>query len=1447
MVKNIFILNGQFSVVKVLTLNGSRSFFDDLYSVDFTTGAGSYEFTTNDNENIKEGYYVMFYYQNEYKLFQIIEIEEEHDEGDILLTCYAENACLELLNSAARSFNGDMNCIAFFQYILNGTRWQIGKYSSSLVDNIQTIEVTKTTPIWTLIQEHIKTFNYEINPRVEYSNGHITGLFLDIYAEGELGDRTCKRFEYGRNVSGIIKKKDLYDWCTGIIIDCDCDVTQITLNKDGYTKGNGSDTILANNENKLYNNGRDFVYGVYEGDEIDGQEAVDNALKALKERATPHFDYEVTTSMTYEEYLDVHIGDTVYVIDHEYTPDLLLEARVGKLEISFSDRTKCRCTFTNYKEIVSRIDRVLTGNVQEIIDAYFPITTDKLVDGAVTKDKINVETYDVIIADSIGANKIVTEELIAKEIVAVNGRFENLSAEYAKIKDLEATNLIVSGKATIQDLQATNANITNLTALVAEIQTLVGGHLTMDNIQSLVLTADKVTIADALIKDAMIENVSASKINTGIINTNNVVIQSEDGNMILSGTTQQFKDDNGNVRIQIGKDTSGNFTFILYDETGTGILLDQTGIKASAIGNGLIVNDMVADNANISGGKLDISSVITQINNNENTLIASKIKFNDTAQTLDVAFNQLKTKVDTIENITVDGNLSSVIEQVSTNTTNIGIAQGQISSLISNTTITKQDGTITQLKDEYMSTQQAVDGITTKVGYLETNYEEVISEQSVIKQEADKISWLVASGTASSNMTLTDDALRVISNNIDLTGKVTFNCLDVLAQKTITDTYDRVSEWASGSISESTTINGGLIESNTILAKHLALGDFNNYSQLVKGKDLVSTFGVATWAAQYSNWETTSENFPFTVDRTQNPFVPGDEVYISFTLYSEVAKTMSIGIHFYDESLQWLGAAYGSISVNLGNNFYQTTIKIPNDDAVTSGVYTQILLNTGNTPISISDAIIKRRITGSMIVDGSITADKIQGKELIGVTLRNDSNTFSVDANGNIIGANVSGDSFVGDMLSIDGIVSADTIICNKIDNPKYPATLEGTTDIYVNSSDGSDDVEIGDEKAFATLQGAINAIPKFMNGKNIRIIILNDLTENVDINYFSSGRIYIYFNGCSLNGFIKVYGCSSPVYIYGGVPWAETQSRGIIHPNTGVSFGGRTVSFGVEASNYVAIYSMQIYGADNLVGTNTDKVCVGSQAGGNVYCSDVQIVNTVIGFRSNNTGRIQMESSSGMASKYGFQAHTGGIIGLHNDTQAGGVTAATNKDSGGQIWYNSPTFASGSATNNSSTSTVPSTTQVLTIKSNYGDTYRSTVYNNWKKDGTVRQGNWGYGNCTGCWFFGTAFAEVRGKTISKVTITISRQSGGQYAAVGLVVKAHNHASRPSGAPTMGTTAGTLSLATGSSGTLTITDSTILNGISNGTIKGFGIQSAYNSSNYAVCNGSVTVKIYYTE
>ena len=375
----------------------------------------------------------------------------------------------------------------------------------------------------------------------------------------------------------------------------------------------------------------------------------------------------------------------------------------------------------------------VTGNISN--PSASKGTTDAIED-EITTINATIGNFELVIADKVNTNELQAEVAKINELMALKANIVDLNVTNATIKDLnvQVANIdkALITKADIVDLNAANAEINTLKANYADIQTLVGGNLTMDNIQSLVLTSSKVTVDNAFIKDAMIDRVSADKINAGTINTNNVNIQSEDGSMLLQGSLQQFKDAEGNVRIQIGKDASGDFTFVLYGADGQGQLINQNGITASAIGDGLIVNSMVSDNANISGSKLDIDSVITEVNGSTTTIKSSKIYFDDKKQTLDVAFNTLNTTVD---------NTSST---VSSHTTSINTMQGQISTLISDTTIINDDGTTTSIKDAFSSMEQTVDGFSTKIGSLETTmdngFKSVDSKISSVEQTLDGFS-----------------------------------------------------------------------------------------------------------------------------------------------------------------------------------------------------------------------------------------------------------------------------------------------------------------------------------------------------------------------------------------------------------------------------------------------------------------------------------------------------------------------------------------------------------------------------------------------------------------------------------------------------------------------------------------------------------------------------------
>ena len=487
------------------------------------------------------------------------------------------------------------------------------------------------------------------------------------------------------------------------------------------------------------------------------------------------------------------------------------------------------------------------------------------------------------------------------------------------------------------------------------------------------------------------------------------------------------------------------------------------------------------------------------------------------------------------------------------------------------------------------------------------------------------------------------------------------------------------------------------------------------------------------------------------------------------------------------------------------------------------------------------------KVKGDMIVDGAIDGKTITGATIIGSTFKNKNETFSVDSNGNIVGAQIKGSEVIGDSFSVEGELTADTITANKINGGRYPGTLEDDIQISINSG-GSDDNELYDGVSFRTVSGALEALPKFLNGKIVDIWIQEDIYENIDIRYFSSGRINLYLDGNTVYGWVRNYMSSIKVYVYGGYMKFETARTGVIHPSTGCAVASRTASIVGQESSCINAYSLKIYGSDNPSGSATTIVGMVCDSYATGYYKDLQFINCDVGFRANAGGRIHAASSSGVCSKYGFEAVSGGYITIANSAQCGGNTANTHVSSPGQIIApTSVNYATGNQTTDSNQAPTTTTTKTITIKSNSGDTYRSSVYNNWKKDNTARQGDYGYGDCNGCWFFGTQFNQFKGKTIKKIELTIKRISGGSSAAVPLVIKTHNYASRPSGKPSYISSCGKVSIGVGNTGKLTITNSAILTALSKGTIKGFGIQSGYNSSSYAVCSGSVTMKVTYTE
>ena len=423
-------------------------------------------------------------------------------------------------------------------------------------------------------------------------------------------------------------------------------LTNITAQSDSYDfytrlEAEGKDGLTFSDINNGKNYVEDYSYSskvktFYWKDEryTIKENLLEDAIEKLKELSKPRKAYTCDVVNLSE---NISLGDTIEIVSKRL--NIKEKQRVIKY-IEYPETPEY-----NYVELSNNLVNLedLNNRFEEASKTIDDVTNS---DGTVDVDKVS----DL----QVKVNEFTSDKVNTTELNAVIIQVGELNATKANITDLNVTNAEIlnlkANKADIVELNAVAATVGSLQADVANINTLVNGNLTSDNIHSLILTSSKVTVENGFIKNAMIENLDVSKINAGTISTDKFLIKSNDGGIEIRGATQQFKDKNNKVRLQLGKDSQGNFNFILRGEDGTSVLLDHTGLKAKAITDGLIVNNMLGQGA-VTGDKVNIGSLIQEVNKDSNTstIKATKVQLDKEGQSLDIAFNTLKTNVDNIQ------------------------------------------------------------------------------------------------------------------------------------------------------------------------------------------------------------------------------------------------------------------------------------------------------------------------------------------------------------------------------------------------------------------------------------------------------------------------------------------------------------------------------------------------------------------------------------------------------------------------------------------------------------------------------------------------------------------------------------------------------------------------------------------------------------------------------
>lgn len=305
-----------------------------------------------------------------------------------------------------------------------------------------------------------------------------------------------------------------------------------------------------------------------------------------------------------------------------------------------------------YKVPVMNITQEYDGGLAMTITAYGKTETETETDYKGPSTKLAERTYAEImltkelVSKKVDAEWVKANTVTAETIVSVNNELQNIKNNYLKSNEADIKFATIEEEKVIKsDIEQLNVKYEKVGILdgdVAGIKTLMFGSSTGESITTDFANSVVSMIGTAQIKDSMIDSLDAKKIKALDIDTTDVAVHSKDGLSRWSDNTIQISDSK-RVRVQIGKDTSGDYNMYVWDVKGN-LMFDALGLTEQGVQREIIRNDMVKEDANISAGKLDIASLFSVINDDgTHTLKSNKIYLDDAAQTLNVLLQDIRT------------------------------------------------------------------------------------------------------------------------------------------------------------------------------------------------------------------------------------------------------------------------------------------------------------------------------------------------------------------------------------------------------------------------------------------------------------------------------------------------------------------------------------------------------------------------------------------------------------------------------------------------------------------------------------------------------------------------------------------------------------------------------------------------------------------------------------
>lgn len=332
-----------------------------------------------DAKYIVEGNYILVKdVDNQFQQFKITETRTTHAEENVI-EAVADHASYELYDHIVEKYEAENATVSeMLTYILASTRWEPG-----------TIEVGGTASMTFYMRNALQCIHDIVNEvggelrfRIEFVGNKVVGRYVDVLSRR--GKDTGKRFEYGKDITSIIRTVDDSVVATALIglgkaTDVQlangenerltfADVEWSTANGDPADKPKGQ--IWIGDEAARQNfgtpdgkGGRVHRMQVVEFSDIeDPTELLRKTHEVLPQYTTPRVTYDANvidleTALGYPHEA-VRLGDTVSVINRDFTPELRVKARVVEIQRDRLYPENSRVILGNFIDLFSDRDEI---------------------------------------------------------------------------------------------------------------------------------------------------------------------------------------------------------------------------------------------------------------------------------------------------------------------------------------------------------------------------------------------------------------------------------------------------------------------------------------------------------------------------------------------------------------------------------------------------------------------------------------------------------------------------------------------------------------------------------------------------------------------------------------------------------------------------------------------------------------------------------------------------------------------------------------------------------------------------------------------------------------------------------------------------------------------------------------------------------------------------------